>query len=638
MPNLNSKLPILPLTLAEIGFLLFFLLVMTVIVKQVIVEETNPEVKACREIIGKMPKAIREEAIERGQAAVQEGITTADIRKFGSIERPPDQNFSSILEECENMPKNFPEAMNAIRRSHPNNRDKSYAELMEQQKDIANAIQEHQIDPESVPAIMRNAGDPEASTKMQEAIDKYRQASPENIGKTDEQLAEELGNIAEGLEQNNISPEELPERLASCPLPGSLPPGEAEARSNARTADELRSAGRGDESPSEIAKEAGKISESAKQHGIPLEDIPQSLCKAPEALKEAIQAWRNARPENAGKTNGEIGEEIKNAADAAKRNRTPTKDIPDILDEMGPADAEEREENERTAEALRRAGDGSESSGEIADAAEAISRQARESSIRLQDIPAYLQDKMDAIMEAIQQAIQHAKGASQEDFSKSDGEIADDIVDIAKAAEAHQIPMDDIPKTIANAARETSDQNLADILRGIGEGDETPEELVEKTQAIAEMAKQRNIKLGDIPKAIGDGIDKPACWWKNKDRREVAYLFDIIINEEDVEFRKNESAWRKNGRPMEAENIPGIKEILSLNGEPTKLTRAIHGYLRSINRYGLETGTEEQRPACVFHVILRDNAVSKGGYKNKRLALERYFYKHEPSDEANRKP
>jgi len=112
---------------------------------------------------------------------------------------------------------------------------------------------------------------------------------------------------------------------------------------------------------------------------------------------------------------------------------------------------------------------------------------------------------------------------------------------------------------------------------------------------------------------IGGGNELPPCW-ANKRSGKAEYLFSVTIGENDIhvvprwpKYRQKELRKYKMLDQLDDKRM-SVSEFL-------QLTRPIY--------------SDADRKSCKHYLYLYDDALTKDGYKTKRLRLENYFYKYE---------
>jgi len=112
---------------------------------------------------------------------------------------------------------------------------------------------------------------------------------------------------------------------------------------------------------------------------------------------------------------------------------------------------------------------------------------------------------------------------------------------------------------------------------------------------------------------IGGGNELPPCW-VNKKSGKAEYLFSVTIGEDDIYVAPR---W-PNYRQKELRKYKMLDQLSDKRmsvSEFLQLTRPIY--------------SDADRKSCKHYLYLYDDALTKDGYKAKRLRLENYFYKYE---------
>ncbi len=112
---------------------------------------------------------------------------------------------------------------------------------------------------------------------------------------------------------------------------------------------------------------------------------------------------------------------------------------------------------------------------------------------------------------------------------------------------------------------------------------------------------------------MGGGNELPPCW-ANRKSGKVEYIFSVTIGEESI---KVSPKWPKY-REKELQKYKGLDRLFGRDisvSEFLKITRPIY--------------SDADAKECKHYLYLYDDAITKDGYKTKRLRLENYFYKYE---------
>ncbi len=112
---------------------------------------------------------------------------------------------------------------------------------------------------------------------------------------------------------------------------------------------------------------------------------------------------------------------------------------------------------------------------------------------------------------------------------------------------------------------------------------------------------------------LGGGNELPPCW-ANKKSGKAEYIFSVTIGEKSIKVAPK---WPKY-REKELQKYKGLNKLfvrdMSVN-EFLKITQPIY--------------SDADEKECKHYLYLYDDAITKDGYKMKRLHLENYFYKYE---------
>lgn len=148
--------------------------------------------------------------------------------------------------------------------------------------------------------------------------------------------------------------------------------------------------------------------------------------------------------------------------------------------------------------------------------------------------------------------------------------------------------------------------------------DEYSSELSNPLAKVSELIQQysdikgQNINLRNKLAAVGNGLDHPPCWADPKTGT-IQYVFNVIINENSVEFKKG---W-PDSRADQAMNNPNIRSVIgsySQNSSMWARTQALF--------------SESEKQKCRHFVRIYDHADSKKAFKNYLLGVENHFYKY----------
>ncbi len=146
--------------------------------------------------------------------------------------------------------------------------------------------------------------------------------------------------------------------------------------------------------------------------------------------------------------------------------------------------------------------------------------------------------------------------------------------------------------------------------QGLTEG-EDPLKLINEIVQQSFDAQGQNINLRNKLSKIGNGLDYPPCWADLKTGA-IQYVFNVIINEDFVEFK---AGWPES-RNKQATSDPNIYRVpgkYAKNSEMWTKTKALFD--------------DSVKQNCRHFVRVYDKAESKTAFKNYLLGVENYFYK-----------
>ena len=112
---------------------------------------------------------------------------------------------------------------------------------------------------------------------------------------------------------------------------------------------------------------------------------------------------------------------------------------------------------------------------------------------------------------------------------------------------------------------------------------------------------------------MNGGNELPPCW-ANKKTGKPEYIFHVYINESSLSISP---AW-PDYRKKEVSEFKNINRVLK-----NKIS------LQKFLLYSKEIYLDSVKKECKYFVQLFDRAITKDGYKMKRLHIENYFYKYE---------
>lgn len=112
---------------------------------------------------------------------------------------------------------------------------------------------------------------------------------------------------------------------------------------------------------------------------------------------------------------------------------------------------------------------------------------------------------------------------------------------------------------------------------------------------------------------IGGGNELPPCW-VNKRSGKAEYLFSVTIGEDDIHIAPRWPKYRQK-ELRKYKTLDQLSDKSMSVSEFLRLTRPIY--------------SDADKKSCKHYLYLYDDALTKDGYKTKRLRLENYFYKYE---------
>jgi len=155
-------------------------------------------------------------------------------------------------------------------------------------------------------------------------------------------------------------------------------------------------------------------------------------------------------------------------------------------------------------------------------------------------------------------------------------------------------------------------QGIAQAIKDYGLDD--PDKLsIAVTELMEQLndAKGQNVNLRNKLVAVGNGLDHPPCW-ADPETGSIQYVFDVIINEDSVEFK---AGW-PDSRDGQALNNPNISKIPGVFSDNSELWARTDGLFQ-----------ESVSNSCRHFVRIYDHAQSKKAFKNYLLGIENHFYK-----------
>jgi hypothetical protein len=136
----------------------------------------------------------------------------------------------------------------------------------------------------------------------------------------------------------------------------------------------------------------------------------------------------------------------------------------------------------------------------------------------------------------------------------------------------------------------------------------TPEQLAYEQEILKGQVVYLTRKLN-----MGGGNELPPCW-VNRQSGKAEYIFSVLIGEDAISVSPK---WPKY-REKELRKYGNLQHLFNRNMSVNaflELSRPIY--------------SDADKKECKHYLYLLDDAVTKDGYKLKRLDLENYFYKYE---------
>ena len=177
--------------------------------------------------------------------------------------------------------------------------------------------------------------------------------------------------------------------------------------------------------------------------------------------------------------------------------------------------------------------------------------------------------------------------------------------------------LDEISKLLDEAKKNDESENKRDLEKNSELKDSTSQSdrtLSEEIESLMQRQKDilgQNVNLRNKLKKVGNGLDHPPCW-AHPDTGAIEYLYDVIINEESLEFLPG---WPQS-RDAQAMNDNNILMILG----QYKTNKDLWG--KSIEIY-----RDSVALSCRHFVRIYDHALSKHSFKSYLLGIESHFYK-----------
>jgi biopolymer transport protein ExbB/TolQ len=155
-------------------------------------------------------------------------------------------------------------------------------------------------------------------------------------------------------------------------------------------------------------------------------------------------------------------------------------------------------------------------------------------------------------------------------------------------------------------------QGIAQSIKDYGLDDpDKPSIAVTELMEQLNDAKGQNINLRNKLVAVGNGLDHPPCW-ADPETGSIQYIFDVIINEDSVEFK---AGW-PNSRDGQALNNLNISQIPGVVFDNSELWARTDGLFQ-----------ESVSNNCRHFVRIYDHSQSKKAFKNYMRGIENHFYK-----------
>lgn len=117
---------------------------------------------------------------------------------------------------------------------------------------------------------------------------------------------------------------------------------------------------------------------------------------------------------------------------------------------------------------------------------------------------------------------------------------------------------------------------------------------------------------------MGGGSELPPCWANRKSGR-AEYLFTVILGEYAIRVAPRWPSYRS----KELQKYGSLERLFNVDlsvDEFLRMTKAIY--------------KDADKKECKHYLYMFDDALTKDGYKTKRLHLENYFYKYEDASKV----
>ncbi len=177
--------------------------------------------------------------------------------------------------------------------------------------------------------------------------------------------------------------------------------------------------------------------------------------------------------------------------------------------------------------------------------------------------------------------------------------------------------LDEITKLLEDTKKKEVSSNKKDadgkasVKNKTNQPDKTLSEEIESLIQRQNDILGQNVNLRNKLKKVGNGLDHPPCW-AHPDTGEIEYLYDVIINEESLEFLPG---WpqSRDAQAMNDNNILMVLGQYKTNKDLWKKSTAIYQGSVALK--------------CRHFVRIYDHARSKNSFKSYLLGIESHFYK-----------
>ncbi|OLQ70827.1 hypothetical protein BIT28_15560 [Photobacterium proteolyticum] len=140
----------------------------------------------------------------------------------------------------------------------------------------------------------------------------------------------------------------------------------------------------------------------------------------------------------------------------------------------------------------------------------------------------------------------------------------------------------------------------------------SPSELIASVIQQNENYKGQNINLREKIKKIGNGLEHPPCW-ADSETGKIQYLFNVVINEDSVEFLRG---W-PDSRNTQAVSNPNIFNVIGKYDTNNRMWSKTKGIF-----------SESVKLECRHFVRIYDHSESKRAFLRYLLGVENHFYKY----------